>query len=310
MKKRILVTGASGFIGRHCVPGLLAGGFEVHTATSKEPPAILPGDVNWHRADLLDAEHVTSLLSEVQPTHLLHLAWVTTPSQYWVTSENIRWVEASLALFREFVRWQGERLVVAGSCAEYDWRYGYCTEDLTPTAPAQLYGTCKHALHLMTESWVRELGVSMAWARVFFLYGPHEQRGRLVPSVITSLLAGELAHCSHGSQIRDYLHVADAAQAFVALITGEIQGTVNIASGNPISIREMTSIIGKTLDSADRLRFGTRPISEGDPPLLVADIQRLVNETGWRPAFDLESGLLQTIEWWKQQTPINPQPHP
>ncbi len=105
---------------------------------------------------------------------------------------------------------------VCGSGYEYDWSYGYCTEGLTPCVPDTVYGACKHALHEMVRSYAAARQLSVAWPRVFFLYGPHEHPQRLVSSVVRALLRGEPAPCSHGRQIRDYMHVQDVADGLVA----------------------------------------------------------------------------------------------
>jgi nucleoside-diphosphate-sugar epimerase len=301
MPRSVLVTGASGFVGRHCLAPLSAKDFEIHAVASHEGAAIPIEGVHWHRADLLDPVECTTLLADVRPSHLLHLAWYAAPGSYWTSVQNVRWVQASLGLIDEFARQGGRRAVVAGTCAEYDWRYGYCSELVTPLAPATLYGVCKHSLQLMLAAMAKQMSFSVAWGRLFFLYGPHEHRMRLVPSVICSLLRHEQARCTHGSQIRDFLHVQDAADALVALLDSEVQGSVNIASGQAIALREIILTIAQLLYQHDLIRFGALPVRENEPPLLVANIDRLVNEVGWTPAYDLASGMGQTIHWWKQE---------
>src|SRR5262245_28337598 len=125
--KRVLLTGATGFIGRHCLPALLAGGYEVHTVSSRAAVGH-PQGVYAHQADLLDSVQVAALFSSIRPSHLLHFAWYAQPGAYWTSLENVRWVQSSLDLLWSFVAYGGQRVVMAGSCAEYDWRYGYCTE--------------------------------------------------------------------------------------------------------------------------------------------------------------------------------------
>src|SRR5688572_5202958 len=113
--KRILVTGASGFIGRHCLPSLVQAGFEVHAAARRPLPELAPGQVIWHRVDALVPEAWAGLVQKLAPTHLLHLAWVATPGVYWSSPENLRWVESSLALLREFADSGGRRVVMSGT---------------------------------------------------------------------------------------------------------------------------------------------------------------------------------------------------
>src|SRR6267143_4821300 len=118
--KRILLTGATGFIGRQCVPLLVARGYQVHAVSSK-PIKDNRDSVRWHQADLFDPLAVKALIGSTKPTHLLHLAWCTEPGKYWNSLENLQWVQASLGLLQEFVDNDGQRVVVAGTCAEYDW---------------------------------------------------------------------------------------------------------------------------------------------------------------------------------------------
>lgn len=301
--KRILVTGARGFIGRHCLPLLLASGHEVHAVSSQEAPdslGFLTENLHWHQADLLNLGRLPSLLQSVQATHLLHLAWVVTPGVFWHAADNFRWVTASLELLRLFAQNGGERVVTAGTCAEYDWKYGYCREGVTPLQGQTTYGMCKQALCLLQESLSLQSGISAAWGRVFLLYGPHEAAPRLVPAVIRSLLAGQPALCSHGEQIRDLLHVEDVAAAFVALLESEARGAVNIASGRAVALKEVIGSLARLENRPDLVRLGAIPAAPDEPPLLVADVRRLRDEVGWAPRYELDAGLAQTLSWWRK----------
>ena len=299
--KRVLVTGASGFIGRHCLPLLLSRGYEVHAADARGA-AESAENVRWHQLDLLDSSQIRRLLDEVRPTHLLHFAWVTAHGEYWTARENLAWVRASLELLEGFEERGGKRVVMAGTCAEYDWKYGYCSEELTPLAPATLYGACKHALHIAVESFARQSGLSAAWGRVFLLYGPHEDPRRLISSVIISLLKGQPALCSHGNQVRDILYVKDVADAFAALLESNVAGPVNIASGCPVVLKDLISEVGHKIGRKDLIQLGALPVSPQEPDLLVADVRRLTNEVRWLPKYDVDVGLQQTIDWWKEHS--------
>ena len=295
--KRVLLTGATGFIGRHCLPLLVARGYEVHAVSSRRI-AINQSNMHWHQTDLLDPLQVAALMAEVQPSHLLHFAWYTVPGKYWTSVENLRWVQASIGLLHEFVRHGGQRVVMAGTCAEYDWRYGYCSEAVTPLAPTTLYGICKHSLQLMLVAFSEQTGLSAAWGRIFFLFGPYEHPDRLVAHVIRSLLRGEPARCSHGNQIRDFLYVQDVADAFVALLDSAVSGPINIASGKPVAVRDVICKIAEMQYRPDLIQMGALPAREDEPPLLIADVRRLEEEVRWQPKYDLDTGLKKTIEWW------------
>jgi nucleoside-diphosphate-sugar epimerase len=300
--KRVLITGATGFIGRHCLPLLAAQGYDVHAVSSRDPDEKQPG-VRWHRANLFDPAEVEKLVAGVAPAHLLHFAWIATPGIYWNSPENLAWVQASLGLLRAFAKHGGRRVVTAGTCAEYDWtrEVALCSEQTTRLAPATLYGTSKHALRLLTEAFAREMNMSAAWGRIFFLYGPHEYPERLVASVIRSLLRGEQACSTHGRQVRDLLYVRDVAAAFVALLGSDVNGPVNIASGEGVELREVINKIAVGVDRQGLVQLGTLTAAANEPPVLVADVCRLQDEVGWSPAYTLDQGIEETINWWKLQ---------
>ena len=297
--RRVLVTGASGFIGRHSLNSLLERDFEVHAVYAHDP---IESDarVIWHKADLLD-EASRELCDKVRATHLLHFAWIATPGIYWTSPENLEWKESTLALLEAFKESGGSRAVLAGTCAEYDWSVpqDFFSETTSPLKPTTLYGTCKHETHLAAEQFAQSQSMSLAWGRIFFLYGPHEPQTRLVPYVITSLLAGRVAECSSGEQIRDFLHVGDVADAFVALLDSEVIGAVNIASGAPVAVEEVIYVIADMLGNRELVHLGAKPTPENDPPRLVADVMRLKDEIVWSPRYGLKDGLRLTTDWWK-----------
>jgi len=300
MSKKVLLTGATGFIGHHCLEPLKARGYEVHAVSSKPMKAGASG-AHWHQANLLEPGAAKVLLAEVKATHLLHLAWFVVPGKLITAPENFAWVRASMELVQEFAALGGKRLTICGSSYEYDWNYGYCSEKLTPVVPNTVYGSCKQALNLLVQSFATQVGLSAAWGRVFFLYGPNEHPQRLVSSVILSLLKREPAKCSHGRQIRDYVHVQDVANALVALLDSEVTDAVNVSSGQATTLREIVLTIGRLLKKPELIQLGAIPARANDAPLVVGENSRLVNEVGWKQQFDLEAGLQQTIDWWKAQ---------
>lgn len=299
-RRVVLVTGAGGFIGRGSLPELARRGFEIHAVRPAPGADGTPHDVN-----LLDPVATGRLIAAVRPTHLLHFAWIATPGAYWTSADNARWLDAGRALLREFLTLGGVRVVMAGSCAEYDWsRAGVCSESGSPLADADdaapsPYASCKLAMSRELSAACNAAGASGAWGRIFFQYGPHEHPRRLVPDVIRSLLAGREAHCSAGTQVRSFLHVADVGGAFAALLDSEVQGAVNIGAAERLPVAGLIDVIARQIGRRDLVRLGTRPAPAGEPALLVPDVTRLRDELGWRPRFGVEDGVADTIAWWR-----------
>jgi len=301
--ERVLVTGASGFIGRHTLAPLAARRIEIHAAARRMPAdPTLAATAEWHAADLRDPAAARALIARVRPTHLLHLAWNAEPGVYWTAPDNLDWVAGSLALVRAFREAGGERFVGAGTCAEYDWDAldGPCVESKTPLRPRTLYGAAKLAAWTAIEAYARQTGLSAAWGRLFLLYGPHEPAARLAPTVIRALLHGERPACSDGRQLRDFMYVQDAADAFVAVLCAAVEGSINIASGRAMSIRDFVGHIVASVDPAAHVDFGARPRAANEPDVLLADTARL-REGGC--AFDrpLHEAIRETTRFWHDQ---------
>jgi len=299
-RRRVLVTGASGFIGRHALEPLLRHDFEVHAVARGLRPPDAPPEVHWHRADLLSDDARDTLLAQLAPSHLLHLAWYAEPGRFWTSSENLRWAAATIALVHAFAQHGGRRAVMAGTCAEYRWGdRGPYIEDVSPLEPATLYGTAKHTTHKLLRTAAPTLGVQLAWGRIFFLYGPHEAHPRLVASVVRGLLLGERVATGDGTQIRDLTYVADVAEAFVAVLDSTLIGAINVGSGEPTPLRTIIDAIGAATNAAHLLDIGALSRRPDDPHELVADVTRLREEVGFTPVTDLREGIERTVASWR-----------
>jgi nucleoside-diphosphate-sugar epimerase len=301
---RVLLTGASGFLGAHTLAPLTEAGHEVHAIACAEPPSGAAREgVTWHRLDLTDARAAEALVSEIAAERLLHLAWYVEHGRYWQAPENVAWVEATLRLLRAFAAAGGRRAVMAGTCAEYEWSQAEAYDERTaPLAPATMYGVAKHATHLVAEHFAANAGVELAWGRIFMPYGPGERGERLVPSVIRALLAGHDAPVSDGAQERDFMYAEDVARAFTAILDSDVQGAINVASGRCCTIREMVTLLAEALGRPELVRWGAVSTRRGDPPRLVADVRRLRREVGFTPRVELEDGVGRTVDWWRTRS--------
>jgi nucleoside-diphosphate-sugar epimerase len=297
---RLVVTGASGFIGRWASRALQDLGYEVHCFSRSGRSG---GGATWHVADVLDCSATRHLISEIGAERLLHLAWETEHGAYWDSPLNERWLDATKELITSFHEAGGTRVVCAGTCAEYDWAdpglaRESCYESTTRTAPRTPYGAAKLALGAWLAS---RKDLSSATGRGFFLYGEGEDRRRLVPSSVLAILEGGQARTGPGSLIRDFLHVADGGAAFAALLASEVQGPVNVASGTATTIARVVSTIARLLDQPDAVGIGALPGRPGDPPRLVASVERLGREVGFSPTIDLDAGIGRSIAWLKSE---------
>jgi nucleoside-diphosphate-sugar epimerase len=297
---KVLVTGATGFIGGACLQALHAAGYEaIGTYRGEAVPAPQDG-VIWARADLTDIDSIKALMADHSPSHLLALAWYMGPGNQQAI-DNFRWLQHSIDLLMAFSEAGGKRVAFCGSCMEYDWTKPVALHEYdTPLLPASEYGAAKAALYTAFGPLCRKLDLSGAWARPFFLYGPGENPRRLAADVILSLLEGREARCSHGRQKRDFLHVGDVGDAMIRLLQSDLEGPLNLGSGTAIPLAALIEEIGRQIGAPELIRLGALEARPDDPPLVEADVTRLQHELDWQPKFDLETGVADTIDWWRR----------
>lgn len=308
--KRVLVSGASGFVGKYTIAPLLARGYDVHvvsrTASAQlEKPLQSEKNVNWHVADLLDCDAQRALIAQIRPSHLLHLAWYAEHGKFWNAVENAAWLKATISLAEIFYDAGGERMVGAGTCAEYEWGDKICVEGRTRECPASLYGLTKLAAGHCANALAIQHSASAAWARIFFPYGPGEPAARLIPYVIDSLLNGQPARCTHGKQLRDYLYAVDVGAALVAILDSKVSGPINLGSGVATPISDIVQRIGSIIGRTELIELGAIPEPAHSAPVVVADNARLRNEVNWQPRYTIEQGLQDMVSWRRQIIEIN-----
>lgn len=296
---RVFVTGGTGFVGAPVVRRLLERGHDVHALVVETDPRPIAAGARAVTGDLLHPESFAAALDTLRPEACVHLGWYAHPADYLSHRVNVDLVGATAKLGAMLVDVGCKRLVGVGTCFEYDTAFGYLSEATTPLRPQHMYSTCKRAAHDILAHLTAGTGTELTWARLFYLYGPNESRGRLVPAVIEALVDGGTARVSTGEQIRDFMHVDDAAAGLVGVLESSLTGPVNVASGRPIAVRDVVATIARALDAEDRVAWGAVAQRPNDPPFICADIARL-KRTGFAPRHDLESGLRETIACYKR----------
>jgi nucleoside-diphosphate-sugar epimerase len=296
---KILVTGAAGFVGSHLTRLLLTSGVTVEAPVRPESDLNRISDLlahpglHLHRVDLTEATEMRDLMARISVDAGIHLAWSHgNPSQSFDFSANL--VDALIAA-------RCPRLILAGTCFEYDINGSVALSEDAPTKPLQPTDEAKLNLEAYAAREAAKTATTCVFARLFYLYGPGQPARHLVPWVITHLLAGDEAPLTSGHQRKDYLHVEDVAAALWALADNEVAGIVNVGSGSTFAVSEIATKIGEILDRSKLVRLGALPDRDNDPDFVCADNRKILRTTGWRPRYDLDRGLRETVSWWQRQ---------
>ncbi len=271
MKKRVLLTGATGFVGRQILAALLKAYIDLRLVLRHDSESRLPqiGVAEIVRTvDLFkeSAEWWAAVCQGVDT--VIHAAWYAEPGVYMQSPKNLDCLVGTLQLAAGCAQAGVQRFVGIGSCSEYDMSVGHLSVS-TPLRPASPYAGAKAAAFLALSTLLLEQGISFAWARLFYLYGEGEDARRLVPYLRAHLSAGEPAELTSAMQIRDYLDVAVAGAEIAALALGSTNGAINICSGHAQTVRELAEQIADEYGRRDLLRFGARADNYFDPPCVV-----------------------------------------
>jgi len=292
MESTVLLTGATGLIGRQTIAPLQKLGFKV-LAGSRSGEDV--GGAEGVALDILDPAQPRQVFASYPITHLVHLAWHDHPVDRWTSPANLDWAAATLRLVRDFSEAGGKRVVAAGTCAEYEWGDAILTE-ASPLKQNSLYGAAKATTGMSLKAAAATLGVSLAWARIFFCYGPGEPKGRLLGDLIKGIAVGETVDCTDGLQERDFLHTGDIGRALAAILASDVEGAINVASGEATPVKDLIGAVAGQMGHPERVNLGARKRPENDPKRVLADVTRLRDEVGFVPAFDIRSGVANVLK--------------
>lgn len=271
-RRLVLLTGATGFVGRQIWLALAAHNVSVRVVVREQSLAKLeraePAESVVVTQDLF-AESADWWVQACQDVDtVIHAAWYAEPGLYLQSAKNLDCLIGTLQLAKGAVQAGVRRFIGIGTCFEYDLTVGHLSTD-TPLKPLTLYAGAKASVFLTLGQILPQQKVEFAWCRLFYLFGEGEDARRFVPYLRSRLSAGEAAELTTGEQIRDFLDVREAGAQIADCALGAVQGSVNVCSGQGIQLRELAERIADEYGRRDLLKFGVRPANLVDPPCVV-----------------------------------------
>lgn len=305
--RRVLVTGATGFLGSHVVRNLIKREFEVGAIVRCQSDQYRLSDclnyINLFFGSLEDEESLKKVFIEFNPEIVIHCAAYGVDYRM----QDIRSlykvnVAGTLSLLLIAADSGVKRFIHTGSCFEYGPKNSPIRE-YDRIKPSEGYGVSKAASTMLVLQQGDALGLPVAVLRPFGMYGPYEGTHRFIPYLIVSLLEDQCVGLTMGNQIRDYSYVEDMAEAFVKLVSekyfpaGEI---FNVGSGEGISIFQLGTYVADMLGKKNLLNWGAIPYRQNEPKVIVSDSKKIFKSIGWKSKTTLNGGLNNTIEYYKK----------
>ena len=297
--KKILITGASGFLGMSIVSELAEfGGYDIYAVASGRRNVVFPNGVNTVTADLLDRERSKRLIEEIRPEIMVHLAWGLSEPGFLKSVNNLVWLEESLRMLRFFLESGGKYFTFAGSSAEYGSFRGFSENGETANdatdanvanlANVTLYGQCKNSFHRIASNLCGASGIKYVNLRFFPTLGKRVRANVAVPMAIAAFTAGERFVCKSPYNIWDFISVDDASKATCAVIQKQYSGVVNIASGVPRMVGDVFRTIAKKMNCEHLLSLN---FENSAKEILVANTDALNNVIGYICSTELDEML-------------------
>ena len=267
----ILITGASGFVGKQVLKGLESVECNI-SVVSRLDAETFSEYQNVKKCiytnDLFSQNEDWLLESLAGIDTVIHLAWYAEPKKYLSSEENLSCLVGTLNLAKAVCKSGVTRFIGVGTCAEYDTKFEVLSTD-TPLNPKNLYASCKASAFLALNSLFANYNIGFVWCRLFFLFGEGESELRLHGYIKNQISKNKIINLTSGGQVRDYMDVSDASSEIIAATLSDFSGAFNVCSGEGATVREIAQTIAREMGREDLLNFGVIKKSEFDPDKIV-----------------------------------------
>jgi nucleoside-diphosphate-sugar epimerase len=310
--KRVLLTGATGFVGANLARRLLADGHEVHCL-------VRPGHARWrlegiaadvhvHEAVLTDGPGLTALVARLQPEWVFHLAvHGAYPTQADLDAMFATNIVGTMNLVRAALAAGVAAFVNTGSSSEYGFK-DHPPAETDWLEPNSHYAVTKASATLFCRYTGQSQGAPIRTLRLYSVYGPWEEPSRLIPTLVVRGLRGELPPLVSPDIARDYIHADDVCDAYVlaATVSGQEPGAVyNLGTGVQTTLREAVEVARATFGIVAEPVWGTMPPRRWDTAVWVADNRTITRALGWRPRADFAEGFRRTVAWYRAHPEVH-----
>ena len=272
MIKDILITGATGFVGKQILRSLSKHNVNIHAVVHGKNKKNLSN--NDQIKSIIETDN---LFKETESwwmerckfvDTIIHVAWFVEPGKYLQSPLNKKCMDGTLELAKACSKSNIKRFVGIGTCFEYDLNEKFLSIT-TPLKPLTPYATAKAETYINLMTLFEETNINFLWCRLFYLYGEGEKKNRLVSNIRKQLSKGENVELNSGQQKRDFMNVKEAGEMIVKATFSNIKGPFNVCTGKGVTIKELAERIADEYGRRDLLKFGVKKFNLDDSPCIV-----------------------------------------
>lgn len=309
--KRVIITGATGFVGANLARHLLRDGHELHLLVRRNYTAwrieTIRSDMQIHEIDLSDTDKLNTVVKRIRPDWIFHLAAYGAYS----SQTNIhRMIQTNFMetanLIGACLKTDFEVFINTGSSSEYGFK-DHAPDEIDWLEPNSYYAVSKASASLFCRYVAQSHGLNIITLRLYSVYGPWEEPTRLVPTLVMRGLQGKLPPLVSPDAARDFVYVDDACRAYLMAAVSDIaeRGSIyNVGTGVQTSMKEVVEAAKHLMDIPDEPEWGIMPDRHWSTNIWVADNRKIREELSWQPRYSFEAGLSQTIRWFRNNPEI------
>jgi len=304
--KRVVVTGATGFIGANLARRLLHEGHELHLLVRQnyKPWRIeeIRSDVRLHEVDLGDEDSLVRVVGSIRPDWIFHLA--THGAYSWQTDlpaivqTNI---VGAFNLVEACLKTGFEAFINSGTSSEYGLK-DHAPSETEWLEPNSYYAVTKASATMFCRYRALSRGANITTLRLYSVYGPYEEPNRLIPALVVRGLDGGHPPLASPDIARDYVFTEDALDAYILAASrppAEPGAVYNLGTGVQTTLREIAEVARRVMRIEAEPVWGSMENRVWDTKTWVSDSGRIQRELGWSPRHSLEEGLRKTVDWFK-----------
>ena len=236
--KKILITGSTGFVGTSLIKFFLFKKYKIFALTRKK---LKNPSIRYIKADIFDHKKIDKIFKKIKPNYLIHLAWEANPNKYQSSKKNFKWLHSSLNLYLNFCKYGGSRALITGSCAEYDFNKYFLRENFVKKVDYTRYSLCKETFLHHASKISTLFGTKLVWARLFWIYGENQKKGRLIPDLIYAAKNKKKIFIKNPNSFINLLNVHDVSVALFKTFESKLTGIINIADKKNSKVIDIVS---------------------------------------------------------------------